>query len=259
MVRRRKMRKGPPPRLASHAPHGQDAPETTEEPPVEEDRKLELWIGNRKYSSWSMRPWIAMRVADVPFTCRVIPFGEGMGTPEYRGTPRIREVSPTGKVPVLHHGGLVVHDSLAILEYVAELFPDRGLWPEDLERRARARAVSAEMHSGFAALRRECGMNMGRPPERKDVSAAALADAARIDRIWSDSLDAYGGPFLFGERFCNADAMFAPVVNRFHAYDLPRSAAAQAYMDAIMALDAWREWEREALAEPWTIPAYETP
>lgn len=198
-----------------------------------------------------------MRMAEIPFECEVIPFGEGMGTADYAGTPRIREVSPSGKVPVLHHGDLVVPDSLAILEYLAELFPDRRLWPEERKRRARARAISAEMHSGFAALRRECGMNMGRAPRRKDVSGAVLEDVARIDEIWNRALEASGGPFLFGERFCIADAMYAPVVNRFHVYDLPRSAVAQAYMDAVMALPAWREWEKEARAEPWLIPAYE--
>lgn len=226
-----------------------------EKRPVNE--KLELWIGNRRYSSWSLRPWIAMRMADIPFTCEVIPFDEGMGTAEYAGTPRIREVSPTGKVPVLRHDGLTVPDSLAILEYLADLFPERGLWPADREQRAVARAISAEMHSGFAALRRECGMNMGRKPRRKEVSDTVLQDVQRIDQIWSEVLEATGGPFLFGRRFCIADAMYAPVVNRFHAYDLPRSAAAQAYMEAIMDLPAWKEWEREALAEPWIIPAYE--
>ena len=226
-----------------------------EEMPV--DGNLKLWIGNRRYSSWSLRPWIAMRMADIPFECEVIPFEEDIGTENYAGTPRLHEVSPTGKVPVLHHGDLVIPDSLAILEYLADLFPDRGLWPEERERRAMARAISAEMHAGFAALRNECGMNMGRSPRRKDISEAALRDVERIDRIWSEVLEASGGPFLFGQRFCNADAMYAPVVNRLHAYDLPRSSAAQAYMDTIMNLPAWKEWEREALAEPWTIEAYE--
>ncbi len=220
-------------------------------------RKLGLWIGNRRYSSWSMRPWMAMRVAGIPFECEVIPFGEGMGTADYAGTPRIREVSPTGKVPVLYHDGLIVHDSLAILEYVAELFPERGLWPADRKQRAMARAMSAEMHSGFAALRRECGMNMGRSPRRKDISEVALKDVMRIDGIWREALENSGGPFLFGAHFCNADAMYAPVVNRLHAYDLPRSPEAQAYMNVMMELPAWKEWEREALAEPWIIPAYE--
>ncbi len=198
-----------------------------------------------------------MRMADIPFECDIIPFEEGMGTANYAGTPRIREVSPTGKVPVLHHDGLIIPDSLAILEYLADLFPDRGLWPQDRKRRALARAVSAEMHSGFAALRGECGMNMGRSPRRKNVSEAVLRDVARIDRIWSESLEAFGGPFLFGTQFCNADAMYAPVINRFHVYDLPASPAARSYMDSVMALPAWKEWEAEAEAEPWTIAAYE--
>ncbi len=220
-------------------------------------RNLRLYIGNRRYSSWSMRPWIAMRMAGISFECEVIPFGEGMGTADYAGTPRIRKISPTGKVPVLHHDGLIVHDSLAILEYVAEIFPEHGMWPAERRRRAMARAISAEMHSGFAALRRECGMNLGRVPLCKDVSEAAIRDVRRIDEIWSGALEDSGGPFLFGERFCIADAMYAPVVNRLHAYDLPRSPTAQAYMDIMMELPAWKEWEREALAEPWIIPAYE--
>ena len=218
---------------------------------------MKLYIGNRNYSSWSLRPWIAMRAAGVDFDEEVIPFGEGMGTPAYRGTPRLAEVSPTAKVPVLHHDGLVLAESLAILEYIADLFPRKRLWPEDAGARARARAMAAEMHAGFPALRGECVMNMRRPVARRRVSAAVLKDVARICDIWEQALRESGGPFLFGGTFGNADAMFAPVVSRFHVYDLPRPPTAQAYMDAVMALPAWREWEDKARAEPWVIEAFE--
>ncbi len=222
---------------------------------------MKLYLGHKAYSSWSLRPWIAMRAHDVPFEEEVIPFPDTMGTDACDGVPAIRAVSPTGKVPVLHHDGLIVPDSLAILEYVAELHPDRPFWPVDARQRALARAVSAEMHSGFQALREHCPMNMRRAPRRKEapeeVMRAILRDVRRVDTIWREALEASGGPFLFGAEFGIADAMFAPVVNRLHAYDLPRSDTAQRYMEAVMALPAWREWEAAARAEPWRITAFE--
>ncbi len=218
---------------------------------------LKLYIGNRRYSSWSLRPWILMRTQDIPFECEVIPFEQTMGTAAYGGTARIREVSPTGQVPVLHHGDLVIPGSLAIIEYLAELYPQKPIWPDDLRERARARAIALEMLAGFGPLRSACGMNFGRPVAGKDLSEAVLADVRRIEEIFTDALERCDGPFLFGKSFGAADAMYAPVINRLHVYDLPRGEVTQAWMDAVMGLPAWRQWHKAALKEPWRIAAYE--
>ncbi len=218
---------------------------------------LRLYIGNRRYSSWSLRPWILMRALDIPFECEVIPFEETMGTAAYGGTPRIKKVSPTGQVPVLYHEDLVIPDSLAIIEYLGDLYPQKPVWPDDLRERARARAIALQMHAGFAPLRSACGMNFGRPVKAMAVSDAVLADVRRIEAIFADALQRSGGPFLFGKTFGAADAMYAPVINRLHVYDLPRNETTQGYMDAVMSLPAWRQWHKAALKEPWRIPAYE--
>lgn len=207
---------------------------------------LVLYVGNKNYSSWSFRPWIALEAAGVPFTDRVIPFDFAAGNPE------IRKVSPTGKVPVLHHGDAKVWESLAIIEYAAELFPDAGLWPQDRAARAEARAISMEMLSGFRALRNACPMNIRRKPGRIDVPADVADDVARIETLWKDALARSGGPFLFGV-FCAADAMYAPVVNRFEAYCLTNDETVLAYMARMKAHPAWQKWQAAALAEPWIV------
>jgi len=150
----------------------------------------------------------------------------------------------------LKHGDLTVWDSLAIVEYVAELFPEKGWWPDDQRQRAHARAIASEMHSGFPALRDECPMNMAREVSAIEISNAAKTDIERIETIWRSCLDASGGPFLFGA-FTIADAMFAPAVNRFEKYQLSNAPAAAQYAEAIKKLPAWREWERDGIAEPW--------
>lgn len=213
---------------------------------------LKLVIGNKNYSSWSMRPWFAMKVAGIPFFETVVPIYR----PEGKG--RILEVSPSGKVPALIDGDITVWDSLAILEYLAETFPAAGLWPSDRAARARARAVSAEMHSGFQALRAECGMNMHRPVGAKALSPDASEAIARIQAIWTDcrARHANEGPFLFGA-FSAADAMYAPVVSRFETYAIQGPAPVAAYMDTIRALPAWKEWRSAALAEEWVIDKFE--
>ena len=208
---------------------------------------LTLVIGNKNYSSWSMRPWIAMKAAGIAFDEVLIPlYGEG-------SAEAILKYSPAGKVPILHDGDVAIWDSLSILEYLAEKFPDAGLWPKDTAARALARSVSAEMHSGFQPLRQHCTMNLWLPPKPRPMPQEVYDNMKRIETIWADCRARYGkgGPFLFGERFGNADAMYAPVVARFHNYGLPVGQATLAYMDAVMALPAFKAWEAAGIAEPW--------
>ena len=213
---------------------------------------LHLIIGNKNYSSWSLRPWIAMKVAGIPFEETLIPLYEP-GSSE-----KILKYSPAGKVPVLIDGDRHVWESLAILEHLAETFPAAGLWPADAGARSHARVVAAEMHAGFAALRKNCTMNLWLPPKARPQPPEVLVDVARIDALWSDCRARFGekspdgGPFLFG-KFGAADAMYAPVVARLHTYALPVGDTARAYMDAVMALPAWREWLAAALKEPWVM------
>jgi glutathione S-transferase len=208
---------------------------------------LILYVGNKNYSSWSFRPWIAMEAAGVPFTDQMIPFDFPAGN------PRFATISPTAKVPVLHDGAVRVWESLAIIEYVAELFPDAGIWPKDRAARAEARAISMEMLSGFRALRNGCPMNLRRIPANIDLPDGVMDDVARIETIWTGLLSRSGGPFLFGD-FSAADAMYAPVVNRFEAYCLTRNEAVLAYMARMKAHPAWQKWQAAALAEPWIVP-----
>jgi len=217
---------------------------------------LRLIIGNKNYSSWSLRPWIAMKAADIAFDETVISlYVEG-------SEAAIRAHSPAGKVPILIDGQgdreVRVWESLAILEYLAEKFPAAQLWPSDPAARALARAISTEMHAGFVPLRQQCGMNMWRPPAKRDLSEDAKANIARIETIWTEARMRFGagGPFLFG-RFCAADAMFAPIVSRFETYAIDVSAPVAAYMQAVIALPAWQEWRRAALRETWVIRKFE--
>jgi glutathione S-transferase len=209
---------------------------------------MKLVIGNKNYSSWSLRPWIAMKQIGLAFEEVVIP----MGMPNTRAD--MLKHSPTGLVPTLIDGDVTIFETIAILEYLNDTYPAAGLWPKDIATRAHARAIAAEMHAGFAALRRDCPMNIRRAVSKHIVSPEAQKHAERIDALWSDARQRYGkgGDFLFGH-FTNADAMYAPIVNRFHVYDLPRSKTAQAYMDAMMNLPAWKEWEKASRAESWVI------
>jgi len=215
---------------------------------------LKLAIGNKNYSSWSMRPWLALRANDIPFAETVIP----LYTDDPADKARIVSFSRAGKVPVLVDGDITVWDSLAIIEYLAERFPEKKLWPDDVAARAHARAVCAEMHSGFMALRNECGMNLHRPVRAVALSADARANIARVQEIWQECRDRYGaaGPFLFG-RFGAADAMFAPVVHRFRGYAIEVTSQTRAYMETMMALPAFQEWTRDALAETLVIAKFE--
>ena len=214
---------------------------------------LKLVIGNKNYSSWSMRPWLALRANDIPFEEIFVPLYTGAADKQ-----KILDVSRAGKVPVLVDGDVTIWDSLAIIEYVAERFPERRLWPEHPAHRAHARSISTEMHSGFAALRNECGMNLHRPVRAIELSADARANVARVQEIWAECRKRYGGPFLFGA-FGAADAMFAPVVHRFRTYAIAVTREAQAYMDTMMVLPAFAEWTRDGLAETIIIEKFETP
>lgn len=210
---------------------------------------LTLIIGNKNYSSWSMRPWIAMKVAGIAFAEEVI----SLDAADFKA--RVSKVSGTGKVPVLSDDGIHVWESLAILDYLAEKYPAAGLWPADRAARALARAIAAEMHAGFVPLRRHLPMNMWRPVKPRELPDDVLANVRRIDQIWTDCRTRFGagGPFLFGA-FGAADAMFAPVVSRFHTYAVEVGSVARDYMAAVMALPAWAEWRSAALQEPWVLP-----
>jgi len=208
--------------------------------------ELVLHVGNKNYSSWSLRGYLAVAAAGAPFRTEVIPLDQS----DTRA--RILAVSPAGRVPILVDGDVTVWDSLAIGEYLAERFPAAGLWPADAAARARARAISAEMHAGFPALRADMPMNLRAHRPGVGHTPAALADAARIQAIWRDALDASGGPFLFGD-FTIADAMYAPVATRFTTYAVELDDACQAYAEAIAAWPAMRAWADDAVREPWTI------
>jgi glutathione S-transferase len=208
---------------------------------------LTLYIGNKNYSSWSFRPWIAMEATGIPFEEILIPFDFPAGN------PRIREISPTGRVPVLLHGSLRVWESLSIIDYVSELYPEAGLWPKDRAQRAVARSVSMEMLSGFRALRGACPMNIRRARGKIALADGVMADVLRIETIFRDLRGRSGGPFLFGG-FSAADAMFAPVVSRFDTYDLVTASDTLSYMSAMKAHPAWQKWETAARAEPWIVP-----
>jgi glutathione S-transferase len=209
---------------------------------------LHLIIGNKNYSSWSFRPWLALRAAGIPFEETVIP----LYVPGSREQMLAR--SPGGKVPILQDGAVTVWESLAIMEYAAEKFPDAGLWPRDPAARAHARTIASEMHAGFAPLRSQFPMNMHRPVKKLEPGTETAANVARIDAMWSDCRARFGGdgPFLFG-RFGAADAMYAPVVSRFHTYGVEVGATSAAYMRAVMALPAWHEWYAAALKEEWLL------
>ena len=214
---------------------------------------FEIVIGNKRYSSWSLRGWLAVRLSGVPFTETVIPLDQPATSRE------IAEHAGAGPrlVPVLKHGGLTIWDSLAILEYMAEQAPAGQLWPADAAARAVARSVAAEMHSGFRALRGELPMNLGADKTGQTFSDAVQADIDRIAAVWRHCLEEFGsgGPFLFGH-VTGADVAYAPVVTRFKTYGVALEPALQAYVDAVLDLPAMREWYAGAAAEPWVSDKY---
>ncbi|WP_313081940.1 glutathione S-transferase family protein [Pulveribacter sp.] len=213
---------------------------------------LQLYIGNKNYSSWSMRPWVLLRQAGIPFEEVPVRFDSFDASSQFKR--QLQGVSPTGKVPVLVDGDLTVWDTLAIAEYVAEKFPDRQLWPQDMATRAHARSVVAEMHSGFAQLRSHCPMNI--EAHLPEVGALAWrdrpglrADVQRLVEMWSGLLMRHGGPLLFGPQFTVADAFFAPVCMRLKTYALPVPAEITAYVERVCALPGVKAWIDGALAE----------
>jgi glutathione S-transferase len=213
---------------------------------------LALIIANKTYSSWSFRPWILMRNFEIAFDEVTIPLAQENTRTE------ILHYTPSGKCPALRDGSIIVWDSLAIIEYLAESFPQIAIWPRSRAACAQARSLAAEMHSGFANLRASLPMNMRRKVKKVELNQEAAADAARIDSALAAARAEFGqaGDFLFGD-FSAADAMFAPVVNRLHVYDVDVSESTRRYMDRMMALPAWKEWAAQAQAEPWVIEKYE--
>ncbi|HEY8288102.1 MAG TPA: glutathione S-transferase family protein [Acetobacteraceae bacterium] len=212
-----------------------------------------LYIGNRRYSSWSMRGWLAVRLADLDVEEVVIPFTRP------GPTPAIGAVSPTGLVPYLEHRGARVWESLSVCDYCAEIEP--ALWPADRVARAHARSIAAEMHAGFRELRMAMWMNLGRDFSGKGRTPGALADIARIEKLWAETRAAYadGGPYLFGARFGAADAMYAPVVARFIGWKPNLTAATRTYCAAVRAHPLVASWFDAAAREPpaWLVPDYE--
>ena len=202
-----------------------------------------LYIGNKNYSSWSLRPWALMRTQGIAFTERLVPFGN------LPGQPTFRSFSPSGTVPCLIHGEIVVWDSIAIVEYLAERHA--GVWPQDPVARAWARSVSAEMHSGFADLRNICGMSCGVRVALKAWPVGLQRDIARIGEIWGEGLERFGGPYLTGSRFTAVDAFFAPVAFRALSYGLDFGGRSQDYVATMLQQPVMREWYDAALAETW--------
>lgn len=208
-----------------------------------------LYIGNKNYSSWSMRPWLALKWGGIPFDEKVIPLGgEGYGRSQIK---EVRDVSPSGRVPALHVGDVVVYESLAICEWAAEQAPP--LWPADALVRADARSAASEMHAGFAALREAMSCNIRRRLEvEPSWDANVHSDLNQLFALWQRALTRYGGPFLFGQRSV-ADAMYAPVCTRLRTYHVTIPTFAQHYCDTVFADAAFQEWERAGAAESWTI------
>jgi glutathione S-transferase len=210
---------------------------------------FELFIANKNYSSWSLRPWVLMRELRIPFEEKIVPFG-GAGDPN-----AFRAFSPTGKVPCLVDGSNVVWDSLAITEFLAERLPK--VWPSDSVARAWARCAAAEMHSGFSKLRDICTMNCGIRVRIDAYPPALLQEWARIDELWNDGLARFGGPFLASEAFTAVDAFFAPVAFRVQSYEPPLSARSREYVNRLLSLPSMQEWYLAALSEPWRDEEHE--
>lgn len=204
-----------------------------------------LFIANKNYSSWSLRPWVLMQQLSIPFVERIFPFG----------SCSFHDFSPSGRVPCLNDDGTVVWDSLAIIEYLAERHS--GVWPADRWARAWARCSVAEMHSGFSVLRQHCSMNCGVRIRLSDIPAELQQDIARIDELWTEGLARFGGPYLAGGEFTAVDAFFAPIVFRVRTYDIALGATAAGYAQRLLGLPAMQRWYAEALREPWRDDAHE--
>lgn len=208
-----------------------------------------LYIANKNYSSWSLRPWVLMQELGIEFEERLVPFKDGSNWDVFR------TFCPSGKVPCLISGELVVWDSLAIMEYLAENHD--GVWPAEIEQRAWARCVSAEMHSGFDSLRQNCGMNVGLRIRLNEIGKPLQRDIQRIDELWVEGLNRFGGPFLTGEKFSAVDAFFTPVAFRVQTYGLSMSKAAGNYVERLLYLESMKDWSAMALKEEWRDLSHE--
>jgi len=212
-----------------------------------------LYIANKNYSSWSLRPWLLLREVGIPFHERLEAFVEG---PSGSSRARFLAFSPSGQVPCLHDGELRVWDSLAIVDHIAEAHPE--VWPEDRAARAFARSAAAEMHSGFGQLRRWCTMSVGiRVRLHEEARGAIAADLARLQELWAQGLERHGGPFLAGPSFSAVDAFYAPIAFRWQTYGFPLGEKAADYARRLLSLASMREWERDALAETWRDAAHD--
>ena len=207
-----------------------------------------LFIANKNYSSWSLRPWVLMKTLGLAFEEVLLPFQAAQA-------PQFGAVSPTGRVPCLQDGQRLVWDSLAMTEYLAERHA--GVWPQDEDARAFARCAVAEMHSGFAALRSHCGMNCAVRVTLREVPTSVQADLARIDALWTEGLKRFGGPFLAGKRFSAVDAFFAPVAFRIQTFELQLSETSQRYAQNLIMQPAMMDWYQQALAEAWRVEPHE--
>jgi glutathione S-transferase len=212
--------------------------------------KPTLIIGNKNYSSWSLRPFMALTMAGIPFDEHMIRFGEP------RFSRAVKKISKAGQVPILLHNGIMINDTLAIIEYAAETWPDKNIWPKNKAARAMARSAAAEIHAGFGALRSGCPMNLRRavklPPG--GITPALAKNIARLEQLWADCRAAHGkgGPFLFG-KFSAADAMYTPVASRLHTFAIPVKKETRRYMDAIFATPAFQQWHTASKAEKWIV------
>jgi glutathione S-transferase len=209
----------------------------------------ELFIANKNYSSWSLRPWVLMRELSIPFTETLIPFGN------VPGQLTVTDISPSGRVPCLKDGQLLVWDSLSIVEYLAERH--EHVWPSDAAARAWARSAAAEMHSGFFELRGQCGMNCGIRARLGDIAAPLALELERLNALWLEGLEKFGGPFLAGPQFTAVDAFYAPVATRVQTYGLQLKPAAMQYVSRLLELESMRDWYAAALQEPWRHKEYE--
>jgi glutathione S-transferase len=207
----------------------------------------DLFIGNKNYSSWSLRPWLLLRELAIPFRERQVIFSTN--------NESFREFSPTGKVPCLVDGETTVWDSLAITEYLAERHA--GVWPAEARARAWARSAAAEMHSGFNGLRNTCTMNCGIRVQLTHIDDALKRDLGRLEELWADGIGRFGGPFLAGPRFCAVDAFYAPVAFRLQTYEPPIGSAARRYAAHLLALASMQQWYSAALAETWRDEPHE--
>ncbi len=204
-----------------------------------------LHIANKNYSSWSLRPWLLMKELGIPFEEQMHPFGNH----DYSS------FSPNGKVPCLHDSDIVVWDSFAIVEYLAETHKD--VWPSDVMARAWARSAVAEMHSGFNTLRESCGMNIGLRVELNELSDKLLANTSRLSAIWKEGIETFGGPFLAGHKFTAVDAFFAPIVFRHQTYQFPLGETEIKYCNFLLTLENMQLWQKQALEESWRDQSHE--